>query len=104
MIPIKFRGIDAFGRYHYGDVWQRNDGTVLFDRKTHVWIRVSPNSIAQLVGYDCDGNEVYEGDVLVLEHGGNIFEYTAHLNAFATADNGCYIVGFSNLKLKEVKS
>ena len=64
MRKIKFRGRDAYGKLHYGDLWQRTDGMILFDHDETVWQRVHPESIAQFVGYDANGNEVYEGDVL----------------------------------------
>ena len=63
MRPIKFRGRNDSGKFVYGDL-------------THVanmvsiggW-HVDPDSIAQLVGYDKDGNEVYEGDTYTDERG-----------------------------------
>jgi len=70
MRPIKFRGRNDSGKFVYGDL-------------THVagmisiggW-HVDRKSVAQLVGYDKDGNELYEGDILVdeLEQ-----EYTAEI-------------------------
>lgn len=86
--PIKFRGRDAYGKLHYGDLWQRTDGMILFDHDENVWQRVHPESIAQLVGYDADGREVYEGDIVV----DDIAEYVAHL--FAN-------IRVSDCKLKE---
>lgn len=67
--PIKFRGRDAYGKLHYGDLWQRTDGMIIFDHDEHLWQRVHPESVAQLVGFDCDGREVYEGDIIVDENG-----------------------------------
>ena len=76
MRPIKFRGRDAYGKLHYGDLWQRTDGMILFDHDETVWQRVHPESIAQFVGRDANNREVYEGDVLIdeLEQ-----EYTAEI-------------------------
>lgn len=88
MKTIKFRGRDAYGKLHYGDLWQRTDGMILFDHDETVWQRVHPESVAQLVGFDSDGNEVYEGDTLVLPNG---TEYAARLFDNITA----------NAKLKE---
>jgi len=28
---IKFRGRGAYGKYRYGDLWRRNDGTCIYD-------------------------------------------------------------------------
>ena len=62
-IPIKFRGIDKeTGQYVYGrDIMQYSE--------TDIWIgdRDLPKNypvkeVTQLVGYDDEGNEVYEGD------------------------------------------
>ena len=61
--PIKFRGVEFFSKRHvYGqtiretedgfDIWSGDDWTHCTD-------------LAQLVGYDEDGREVYEGDELV---------------------------------------
>lgn len=35
----------------------------------HIDYPVDPDSVVQLVGYDCEGHEVYEGDVLVDKNG-----------------------------------
>ena len=60
MIIKKFRGRDAYGKYRYGDLWHRNDGTCIYDGG--VWHRVAPDSVAQFIATDRNGYEVYEGD------------------------------------------
>ncbi|MBR5913974.1 MAG: hypothetical protein IKZ58_06400 [Selenomonadaceae bacterium] len=69
-VPIKFRGEDIIsGEYHYGDYVTRSEGCAirvrendkLFDLHEYE-IAVKPESVAQLVGYDANGDEVYEGD------------------------------------------
>ena len=82
--PIKFRGYDT--DYPMA-------GTVTFTledllAESESYGLVHPDSIAQLVGYDKDGREVYEGDIIV----DDIAEYVAHL--FAN-------VRISDCKLKE---
>ena len=72
-VPIKFRGRDIISNeYLYGDYVSRDEGcairihhqTSLFNMHEYE-IAVDSNSVAQLVGYDADGNEVYEGDAVV---------------------------------------
>lgn len=63
---IKFRGVDSFtGEYRYGFYRQTGDGENIIENG-HAYL-VDKNSIAQLVGYDMDGHEIYEGD-LILEY------------------------------------
>ena len=73
-VPIKFRGIDEDGKYVYGDYITRENGCAIrfTEKKTLIKIyvyevTVKPETVAQLVGYDADGNEVYEGDELLEE-------------------------------------
>jgi len=85
--PIKFRGrCIGNGTFVYGDLTHNFD-----DVYVNGW-QVKPESVAQLVGYDANGNEVYEGDELISIDGD--YEDTAKL--------------FSNVcdsdKLKENKS
>lgn len=78
--PIKFRGrvsdsdkLDG-GKVVFGSlVDYGKTETNLFGASSRFWINpidgdrnfpVEENSIAQLVGYDKDGNEVYEGDTV----------------------------------------
>ena len=68
MREIKFRGRDAYGQYRYGDLWQRKDGTLIYDE---VWHRVDPKSVGQFTGgYDAGGEEIYEGDYLEIDFAG----------------------------------
>lgn len=68
-IPIKFRGrcIET-GEYVFGDFKTTNHLepnqaliTSTDITRANAWV-VDADSVAQLCGYDADGNEVYEGD------------------------------------------
>ena len=88
--PIKFRGVEFFSKkFVYGQtIRETEDG---FDMWTgDDWLHCT--DLAQLVGFDANGNEVYEGDDLISVDGD--YEDTAKL--------------FSNVcnsdKLKEARS
>lgn len=95
MIPIKFRGKSTeTGKYVYGDFvhyvpLSTFPGIVDEDGFVH---EVYPNSVAQLVGYDADGREVYEGDELYLDLPEDNFhkEYKATMRGEALASDGCF--------------
>lgn len=70
MRPIKFRGRDLTGEMRFGHYV--TDGGHPYIIEDHVWCEVEPDSVAQLVGYDANGNEVYEGDVFVVPCGTEI--------------------------------
>lgn len=64
-IPLKFRGVDIdTGDFVYAELGQISEET----RPDYVTFLIDglpvvrTDSIAQLLGYDEDGNEVYEGD------------------------------------------
>ena len=90
-IPIKFRGY-----YTTCDGVRKK---MTFDLADFLAITtVDPDSFQQLVGYDKNGAEVYEGDILEfdfedLQNRGEFlhYEYKAHMKGFATTADGCYI-------------
>ena len=72
MRPIKFRGKDVnAGDYVYGEYITMGAPYLHYvdDNDDHFNIEVEPESVAQLIGYDADDNEVYDDDVLVDEDG-----------------------------------
>ena len=76
MRQIKFRGrrVDT-GKFVFGDLFHMTGGRIgiIFDKRIAA-VEVDPESVAQLVGHDSNGKEVYEGDTLIDNTG---FEYQA---------------------------
>ena len=66
---IKFRGLGIDGEIYYGDVYHTRKDVGIHDVEHGSIYEVEPDSIAQLVGYDKDGNEIYEGDTVIDEFG-----------------------------------
>lgn len=72
-IPIKFRGIEDIkdGKYVYGDYVTRATGCAIRVKTSanlfnlHEYeVAVKPETVAQLIGYDVDDKEIYEGDTV----------------------------------------
>ena len=81
--PIKFRGRDMTGHFVYGLLAKkriRSSGEIVFaialSEKQSETIPVNENSIAQLVGFDREGAEVYEGDTITDSRGTFVAELT----------------------------
>ena len=89
MRKIKFRGRDYFtGEWHYGFYFEDEDGANIL-KGSHAYL-VDPESVAQFVGCDAEGNAVYEGDNLV-DAAQFSQECVAKLNAEAE-----YLIGGAN--------
>ena len=76
MRTIKFRGKDRFGEIWYYGSLVVND---IFGH-THIWdaslgyMEVDPETIGQFTGlYDCNGNKIYEGDIVEWEKDGLMY-------------------------------
>ena len=76
MRPIKFRGRDIkTGEFVFGDLINSIPSVslpciVIED----VVCDVAPESVAQLVGYDANGKEVYEGDKMINDRDNTTFK------------------------------
>lgn len=102
--PIKFRGRDIdTGEFRYAELGQvsaeLNPEYLTFI--TDDAYTIDADSIAQLVGYDVDGNEVYEGDILVGNYEGADYEYVARTTVYAYSKPAGVIRNLHNVKLKE---
>lgn len=75
MRTVKFRGIGIDGKTYYGDLYHTRHEVGIHVIGDGVF-EVKPETVAQLVGYDSNGAEIYEGDTLIDEKG---FTYTAFL-------------------------
>ena len=67
-IPIKFRGVNAQDyTYVYGLPYADSDEIVsyIYIPKTKEKIPIIIDSVVQLIAYDIDGKELYEGDDVV---------------------------------------
>lgn len=69
MRTIKFRGrhVEYHDEIYYGFYVMDARGNHFIIDSNNIMHIVDPESVAQLVGHDSNGNEVYEGDVLLDE-------------------------------------
>lgn len=100
--PIKFRGrrVDN-GEFVYGDLLHMTGERfgIIFDKRIAA-TEVAPETVTQLVGYDSNGREVYEGDKLANDQGD---EFTAELfDGVITDDGFAHIIPVEILTLKEI--
>lgn len=102
---IKFRGIGWNGHMYTGDLVHFSTGIAI---KPHIdcedYEEIRPESVSQFIGYDCDGKEVYHGDVGVNREGAE-FVWEIRPQVFGRYDlvNVNHLLGnkFPTLKLKE---
>ena len=76
MRTIKFRGKDRWnGVWYYGSLFVKeiSGRTHIFATATECF-EVDPETIGQFTGlYDCDGNKIYEGDIVKWEKDGLMY-------------------------------
>lgn len=70
MRTIKFRGVTSKGKIVYGYAFKyfKQKSWYILDERAEQW-RIKSESLAQFVGYDANGKEVYEGDTLIADDG-----------------------------------
>ena len=90
MKKIKFRGISKCDNLPvFGDLEHYNNQVYIDDYVVY------PESVAQFVGYDADGKEIYDGDKVHGISGTMVgHTFTARLAGVAQSTNGMYW-GFS---------
>ena len=99
-IPIKFRGKSYYDDFYYGSYINDTAPKIRsYAERSHEWFNINVADVAQFCGCDADSNEVYEGDILVLEHDGKTYEYKAVLQPCAVSEHE-FVQNISKLRLK----
>ena len=102
MRPIKFRGKSLrTGEYHYGYyseclVGNGRVNSYITDKNLDSWV-VKPETVAQFVGYDKHGKEIYSDDTVVNVYGAEI-PFSAVMISYEDIGKK-----FTNLRLKGAK-
>ncbi|MBR1859550.1 MAG: hypothetical protein IJ797_08635 [Selenomonadaceae bacterium] len=66
----KFKGKDKAGNWHFGDVLHHDHGVVVIIDDAGKQHTIIPQTRCEFTGaYDCDGKEIFEGDIFTMTHG-----------------------------------
>ena len=101
-VPVKFRAKTEKGDFVYGDLIKGHyiEWMPKIKPAKKRSVHVDKDSVAQLIGYDADGKEIYEGDKLIL----GASEYIAGVQPVTFTNDGKYFKpekDFSDFLLKE---
>lgn len=72
-LPIKFRGNFIGGGFRTTGYFLKDKGKFWIKSEGGGLCQVEPDSVKQLVGYDKNGREVYDGDALQTKEDGAIY-------------------------------
>lgn len=109
MREIKFRGKDVFtGKWAYGDLVHNKKitATDLVDRTMVGGYEVDPDTVGQFTGLcDCEGNEIFEGDIVKSESAGfcGVVKYTdTAYTIFLGEMNGALLISLQTCALEVI--
>ena len=91
---LKFRGKDETGKIRIGEGYIKGklpyrSEVMDYINENDTWYPVYPDTVQQFVGYDGEGNELYEGDMVEDNYGKS---YMVELSSGLECYNG-YIIG-----------